>query len=723
MDDSRHFDLERYRALMSRYVDPSLPENRLFYDALEFSHGLHEGQYRKSGAPYITHPCAVAEVLAKEWHIRDPELLAAALLHDVVEDVAHVTLEDVEKRFGKMVAELVDGCTKLTRYRMDRAALKNMTYRKFFWSASRQLGVFVVKLADRLHNLRTLHYMPKSKRQRIAQETVEVYAPVAAKLSIFSVKRELYKLALSFLYPKKSRKILHALKQFRETPSARQSEEELHAIFADFPPSVEVRPRIKGLGSYYNPLRRTLDLANSENHLDFTLVVDSPDPLDCYTALGRVANSSFSPMRKTLRDFIASPKNNGYRSLHLRVHMGEQTYLVKIRTREMHRRATHGILYEWDPRDTLDENHYWKELSEFLRELGEYGGAGPQRKDLIRLSETDQEIFAFTPLGDVHYFPQRSVVLDFAYKIHSQLGDYCRGARVNRQLKSPLYELRDGDVVEILTSREPLDVDPDLEGRCRTPRARTAINRLVQQKLHAYALDAGRRIVEQELHRYGVSPEVLEGEWGRLIFQILNIKDAEDLCVQIGQHRISPHVLGYYLSGDSSPDPGGKAPAGTISGERNVLEVGELDKAIHKFAQCCNPYPAQQGVVAALSERGVAFHRRDCEVLEQELTRRKVDPSDLLEVKWVREPPWRHVLSFHLHASGETVSSLCAFLAGLPSSIVLRKLERAESRAREKATEMVVDLRSYAQAEAFFKALPDGKTLVERYSRKERLRR
>ncbi|NTW37785.1 MAG: HD domain-containing protein, partial [Syntrophobacteraceae bacterium] len=361
--DPHAFDLEHYESRMQRYLKKSR-DNHVFFEALRFAHDLHAGQRRKSGAPYISHPCAVAEILARELQFTDPVLLAASLLHDVVEDIPSVSLNDIEERFGGIVAELVDGCTKLTRRHLDRSVLRDMTHSKIFLSASRRLGVLVIKLADRLHNLRTLHYLAQAKRQRIAQETVEVYAPIAARFNIFPLKRELYHLALSFLYPRKSKKIMQFIREVRNSEPTTEADKRLQRIFADAGMDVQIRPRAKGLGSYYHHLKRTLDLANGENHIDFAIILQSERVLDCYTALGLV-NTHFTPIPRSLRDFISNSKNNGYQSLHVRVHDAGQNYLMKIRTPEMDRWATYGILREWDAQKSLSDEH-WQEVSELL---------------------------------------------------------------------------------------------------------------------------------------------------------------------------------------------------------------------------------------------------------------------------------------------------------------------------------------------------------------------
>jgi GTP diphosphokinase / guanosine-3',5'-bis(diphosphate) 3'-diphosphatase len=712
------FDVEHYRSRISKYLDLHNEENRIFFHALEYAAELHKGQRRRSGAPYITHPCAVAEILARELRFKDPHLLAAALLHDVVEDVPEITLEDIQYEFGDAVVELVDGCTKLTRHHLDRATLKDLTHSKIFLSASRRLGVLVIKLADRLHNLRTLHHLPQAKRQRIAQETIEVYAPIAAKFNIFPLKRELYHLALSYLYPRKSKKILQFIHSLRNSPEFQDIVQTLQEAFARASCPISLRPRPKGLGSYYDPIKRSLDIANVENSVDFAILLDSEDMVSCYTALG-IVNTTFSPIPRSLRDFIANPKNTGYRSLHVRIHSGGHNYLIKIRTRSMDEWATFGILTEWSAQKPLSDEH-WQEISELLRTIGEYGGAGPQRKALIRLSEAE-EIFVYSPKGDIYYLPKGSIVLDFAYRVHSELGDYCSGAMLNNEWVHPTHILKDGDSVEILTSSEPLEVDPDIENLCKTPKSRSAINKKLHQKRLSYAQRVGEQILLQELRRHGLSEDLLSGEDIHFVLEFLNLKDLPELLARVGQDLLSPHLILYYL-GPPSHESDSSADHKTIKSlpfERNTLSVSELDKAIHKFARCCNPYPGQDQLVAILSERGITFHRGDCTDLPQ---KHDLEPQQFLDVNWNRDVVWRHPLTFHVHVFLETLHSLVPALARAPSNIFIQNLESLIDRHDQPMVSLNVQLKDFSEAQRFFACLPNNRASIEDYGREEGLR-
>jgi guanosine-3',5'-bis(diphosphate) 3'-pyrophosphohydrolase len=707
------FDLEGYRSRMEHYLGGSDGANRTFFQALEFSHELHAGQVRKSGAPYISHPCAVAEILLRELKINDPALLAAALLHDIVEDIPQITLADIEEKFGATVAGLVDGCTKLTRYQMDRATLKDLTHSKIFLSASRRLGVLIIKLVDRLHNLRTLHYLKQSKRQRIAQETVEVYAPIAAILNIATLKRELYHLALCHLYPRKSKKILNLTRGLRNAPEVLEIESALKQAFAGLPFGVVLRPRVKGLGSYYDRLKRTLSLYNAENRVDFAIILDSANVLNCYHALG-IVSATFPPIPRTLRDFIANPKNNGYQSIHVRSNSKGLSYLIKIRTPDMDQKAIYGILSDWDSQKQLGDEH-WQEISELLRSIGEYIGAGPQRKALLRLSQSE-EIFAYTPVGDIHYFPKGSVVLDFAYKIHSELGENCQGALVNEIEVGPAHVLRDGDVVQIITSFTSLEIDPALEELCKTPKARAALNRRLHQKRIHYAQAIGRQILLQEIERHALNWDIMESEQAKLVMEILNIKELADLYAHIGQDQLSPHLFLYYFRGDGQqvPHQGRKQAANFgLPGEQNLIELGELDNAVHKFARCCRPYPGQQHLVAALSERGVSIHQHDC----FELKRYGMGPEDLLRVAWGKDSTWRHPLVFHVSVHHATISSLLPAIAKMPAYCRLQRLQNRSDSHGQPYVHLTAELHSLREARLLFEHLPVGESLIEWYGR------
>jgi GTP pyrophosphokinase len=417
-----------------------------------------------------------------------------------------------------------------------------------------------------------------------------------------------------------------------------------------------------------------------------------------------------------MRDFIASPKTNGYKSLHVRVHVGGQNYLIKIRTAEMDLWATYGIVHQWESEKSLSDER-WQEISELLRNIGEYGGAGPQRKALIRLSETE-EIFIYSPKGDIYYLPKDSVVLDFAYKIHSDLGDFCEGAMVNNEWAPPTQLLKDADTVEIVKSSECLDVDPGLEDLCKTPRARATINKRLQLKRRQHAQKVGHDILVQELRRHGMPLDLIEREETHLILEFLNIKDISELFARIGQDLISPHLVLYYLeSPRHHRDRPQQLPAdNTVAFERNILYMSELDKAIHKFARCCNPFPGQERVVATLSERGATFHLKDCKDLRN---RHDLQPQQLLDVIWQEEFLWKHPMMFHLQIFDVTQLSLVPCLAQQSPDTHIRSMESTVDKNDQPGVRLTIRFRSFGEAGRLFNCLPTDRMIVEDYGREE----
>jgi GTP pyrophosphokinase len=709
-----------YQRALARYLDQS-SHPQLISESLTFSYQHHLGYFRKSGEPYFNHPMAVAEILIREFKIKDPELIAAAFLHDLVEDVPSVTLLDIETQFGKTVAELVDGCTKLSLQKFDRATLSDLTHSKIFVSASRHLGVLLIKLADRLHNMRTLGSLAAPKRRRIAQETLRVYAPLAAKLNLFPIKRHLYNLALIQLFPRKSKKILKIIRTLRNASDIQNIVQELETAFSDLAVPVVVRPRVKGLGPYYSVERQTLDMKNAENQVDFTLVMDTEDPVLCYTGLG-IINNRFTPIPKSIRDYIANQKPNGYQGLHVRINNRGRDYLIKLRLKSMDAKATSGMIYEIDSNNPVYES-YLEELSDMLKNIGEYGGAGAQRKDLIQLS-SGEELFVFTPKGDIHYLPRGSIVLDFAYKIHSALGDYCGGAYINGRRVGITEVLKDRDIINIITSYEPMEADGDLEKKCVTAKARSAINKLVQRRRQMVAETIGKETLLQEIKRHGLPPSSLEDETISLILNFLHIKDLAGLYTRIGQDTVSSKMILYYLDhlrnpSDKTPDPAASTEAKTTSEVRNKLYVGEIEKAVHKFSKCCNPYPGEEGILAALSERGVAFHRKNCPNLNQS---KKLKDHKMLLVQWKDDACWAFPVLFEICIIGTDISSAISRMSPVASGILIHRVKIIpEKRPGVPATQVSVTLNGFQESRTFFSCFDEGCVSITSFGREKTL--
>ena len=696
--------MEDYRSYLAGYVDETIPENDIVFMALDFAVELHAGQKRKSNEPYIIHPLSVAQILRQDLGVRDPSILASALLHDVVEDVPHISLEDIREHFGTVISELVDGCTKMSLQRLDRTTLVDLTHSKLLLSSSRRLGILLIKMADRLHNIKTLEFLKKSKQRRIAQETIEIYAPLAAKLNLFSLKRELFQLALPYLYPKKSKRLLNATREILTSPEVFEIQRTIRQALSDFTCPFTIHPRAKSLSSYYSPVKRTLDLTNTENQVDFTITLETDNYLDCYTALGMVANL-FPPVPRTIRDFIATPKANGYQSIHIRISVNAREFLIKIRTEEMALAARQGILSQYDIKQSVGDR-YAQEISELFKDIGEYGGPAHQRKDLIRLAESN-EIFILTPKGDVHYLPRGSIVLDFAYKIHSNLGDHCRGAVINGKQNPLTCKLKDGDKVKILTATDPIDADPDLERLCQSPRAKSAVNKSLQKQRRQYACRIGKEILLQAMRFRGLPEDFLESEPLRLFLEFKNIDDIDLLYTRIGQDLLSPLEILYYME---TPAGAGKPPADQSAS----LNVADLKRGIHKFSNCCHPHPGQHEVIAALSERGVAFHRKECRNLD---IRHGLGPEKLLKVNWNFESQWQNPLKFDVRMRGKSLSESVMLLGLIPPGVEILQVENASNRRNIPDTLITLKLKNFNEARDFFACFETDSIAIKGYGR------
>ncbi len=688
-------------------------KGELILEAYNYASELHKHQKRKSGEPYIIHPLSVAVIIAEEFQILDVPLLSAALLHDVVEDVEGVSIKHIEERFGKSVAELVDGCTKVQFSETRRKEAKDRTHAKIFLSGSKRLGVIVIKLADRLHNLRTLDSLPAPKRHRIARETLDIYAPLAAKLNMYDVKRELYNWALNYLYPRKSKRVLSHIQQVGEDPNVLKIKEQMEKALDDFPAKVVVRCRTKGLGSYYNHERKTLDIHNAENFVDFTIVIYDEDHLLCYLALG-IINSIFPPQPKTIRDFIANPRVNGYRSLHARFNHLGNSCLVKIRTLEMDTWAHSGILRRWREDREFFRAEHDDEIAEFLQVIGAYGGPAPERKKLLAAS--DDEIEVYTPEKDTYILPKDSTVLDFAYKVHSDLGDRCYGARINnRRFARPVDIVQNGEIIEILTQKDPVDFDPEYEIICKTAKAKFNINRLIQKRRRLYAQKIGEDILLQFLKKRGVSSEILKQPQMWYILKRFGLKSDSELFMKIGQDLISLSQLEKALI-EVFPEFFDKEDKDTPLGfPEFCIFIDQLDNAIHKFAQCCKPFPGIDPCIAVLSERGVTFHRHGCRDL---VSRHGIPVERLFRVEWLVNRQWNDKLAFSVVIQDTPSGTV---LARWPHSRSFEILNLKQQRGKygRIQTSFTVVFQNMEEARDFFKGLTErfDRIFIEGYKK------
>ncbi|MBM9616261.1 bifunctional (p)ppGpp synthetase/guanosine-3',5'-bis(diphosphate) 3'-pyrophosphohydrolase [Desulfobulbus rhabdoformis] len=612
------FDLEAYRRVMLDFIGDG-PESQVFWKALDFAVDAHGDQWRRSGDPYIMHPCSVARILAEELDLRNPEILASALLHDTVEDVEEITDEVIREQFGPTVEAIVEGCTKVTHYSGDRQTFKKLVHRKIFSGAAAKLEVMIVKLADRLHNLRTLASMPKRKRQKIADETLDIYAPLATILGLFAIKRELYNLALAYKFPRQGSRLQMHINSLRNDPTVLAIVDNVQKAIEEEGLKGTVTLRTKGLWGYYD-VRNHILIKEIESPQEMLILMDTRS--ECYQALG-VLNRIYPPIPRTIRDFIASPKPSGYQGLHARPNIDGRKYLFKIRTKDMARRAQRGMIREWTS-DTRINNRYFREIQEMFDILGSDDSVS--YRDMIAASGR-KEIYTYTPQGDLICLPVNSILLDFAFRVHTAIGHTCIGGMIGKQKVKPDQQLRDGSVIKVLRQKDEVNFDPALQMLCQTPKARSELSKAFRKRREAVSRQIGASVLSQELRRYGVPFEVLEKEEMVDIMTYFGIDSLDELYLQVGEGRVRLRELIYEIrNGLYVGRPTLFQPTGVF----NRVDLVTLDPVVLKSSACCKPGPLDKGVIGLLSERGLSLHRKDCSQLQKV----KFQREDAVEVRW-----------------------------------------------------------------------------------------
>ncbi len=617
------FDLEHYRTQMRKYIS-GRPFEQVFWDALDFATDAHDDQWRRSGDAYILHPCSVARILAEEMDITEPEILAAALLHDTVEDVEEVTSEVVGKKFGSYVQAIVEGCTKVTHLSGSKQAHSQQVHRKIFSGAALRPEVMLVKLADRLHNLRTLSAMPRNKRQRIADETLDIYAPLATVFGLFNMKREMYNLALSFKFPKQSVKLSNYIRQLGESSKSRDIIENLRIAANDAELTADISMRLKDLWAYFDTTNRIL-LKKIETPVEVLVRVESV--ADCYSALG-VINQTFRPIPRTIRDFIANPKPTGYQGLHARAIIQGQRYLFKVRTSEMARKAQRGLFRNWNSKSGK-QGKFILELREMLDIIGSDDTVS--YRDLIAAGGK-KEIYTYTPQGDLICLPIRSTVLDFAFRVHTEIGRSCTGAMIRNRQVGADYRLKDGQMIRIIRSKEPVVFDQQMLQLCQTPKARSELSRSFRIRGQRVAQDIGMATLLQEMRRYGLPRDLLEKEEMSRVLLAFNLKSKETFYSKIGRGLIRlpeaiEQIRDELFEGNSflvKP-----------TGEFNKIILDTLDPVFIKLSSCCKPNPADKSNCALLTDNWLSVHHKNCPRLQEINFQRE----DAVDISWERDTP------------------------------------------------------------------------------------
>jgi len=624
--------------------DPPIEARRLLQRAYEFARAAHDGQDRESQEPFIAHPLNVATILADLK--LDPAAVAAALLHDVVEDT-NVTIEDLCQYFGDEVAKLVDGVTKLEQIdQLSYMSHRTLKYgeaeslRKMFLAMVDDIRVVLIKLADRLHNMRTISALPQAKQRSIAEETLEIYAPLADRLGIWQLKWELEDLAFKVLEPKQYHEIssvLGARQQEREQYVQQQVdilERELKAVGI----TAEVEGRPKHIYSVYNKAQK--------EHLNFDQINDivglrviANNRSECYSVLG-VAHNIWHPTNKPsgepgFKDYIGMPKENGYQSLHTHVLNRDGKLLeVQIRTKEMHRVAEYGVAAHWKYKEGAKDDIELENRIALLRQLIEWRQEVTTAQEFVDSLKTDvfqDRVYVFSPKGEVFDLPAGSTPIDFAYLVHTEIGHRCRGAKVNGRLVSLNYPLQSGDQVEILTTKRggpSRDWLTPVLNYTKTARARQKIRQWFRRQNRTENIARGREQLEKELKRLGVNHDQSYESIAKLFgFDKLDDFLAAIGCGDINAQQIATKVLQAQreeheeeLKLPEVAPPPLSTPGIMVRGVGNLLT---------RLARCCNPLPGDDIIGYVTRGRGVTIHRKDClNVLRREDTER------FIEVDW-----------------------------------------------------------------------------------------
>ncbi len=625
---------------IKRYY-PDMEDWELVEKAYNFSLEAHSGQLRESGESYITHPLGVAMLLT-ELEL-DLVTIIAGLMHDVVEDTP-VTLEEIRREFGEEVAALVDGVTKLSRLDFtSKEEQQAETLRKMFIAMAQDIRVVLIKLADRTHNLRTLRYLNTHKQKEIARETLEIYAPLAHRLGIYMIKWELEDLAFRYMQPEEYFQLVDKLAKKR-----REREKFINRIIwilqdylSESSIEAEIQGRPKHLFSIYNKMKNQgKDLNEIYDLTAIRIIVDTVK--DCYHTLG-IVHTIWKPIPGRFKDFIAMPKPNMYQSLHTTVFAAENELAeIQIRTWDMHRTAEYGIAAHWRYKEKAKDDEVMDDKLTWLRQLLEWQHDYRDARDFIKDLKGDlftDEVFVFTPKGDVIDLPSGSVTLDFAYKIHTDVGNRCTGAKVNGRLVSLDYQLKTGDMVEVVTSKQG-SPSRDWLKLVKTSHAKNKIRNWFKKERREENIEKGREMLEREIRRINIEQRIsLKSDLLEEVGRSFNIHSVEDLYGAIGYGGVTVNQVISRLREEYNRKYGQQDKEKALPEIKPVkrpksssvgVSIDGMDNLLIRVARCCNPVPGDEIVGFITRGRGVSVHRRDCPNLAQ----KSIDKDRFLEASW-----------------------------------------------------------------------------------------
>jgi GTP pyrophosphokinase len=633
--------------------DPSLDGSWLMR-VYEVANKAHEGQRRASGESYIEHPLAVAGILADLE--MDRQTIAAALLHDVVEDTS-ITTEQVASEFGDEIANLVDGVTKLTRIpyqSKEEAQVENL--RKMFMAMAKDIRVIIIKLADRLHNMRTLGSLGASKQQAIARETLDIYTPIAHRLGIWKIKWEMEDLCLRHVDPEGYREIVERIAKTRQE---RESNVEsailrLQDEFRELGINAEIQGRPKHFYSIYTKMKKGRDFSTIYDLTAIRIIVDSVK--DCYAALGTV-HAMWTPLPGRFKDYIAMPKPNMYQSLHTTVVGPEGEPLeIQIRTWEMHRTSEYGIAAHWRYKEGGKADQFENKLS-WLRALLEW------QKDMrdsrvfmenLKLDLFDSQVFIFSPRGDVFSMPAGATPLDFAYAVHTDVGNHCVGARVNGRIVPLEHGLANGDICEILVNKSSGHPSLDWLTIVKTSSAKHKIKQWFRKEQREENVLVGQEAIEKELARQHMSFANLSGEIIERIANRMNYTTPADLFAAVGfgdasatsvVNRIKDELKSSNVV-EFQPITRPPSVSRRVARKTSGIRIAGVDDVLVRLSKCCSPVPGDPIIGYVTIGKGVSVHRADC----PNVAYMTATPERMLEATWAGKTEITHAVDIEMEA-------------------------------------------------------------------------
>lgn len=613
-------------------------DRELLLSAYKYAEMMHEGQKRASGEPYFTHPCSVAEILINLG--MDTQSIAAAFLHDVIEDTS-ATKEDIKSRFGDEILTLVDGVTKLDKISFASHEEEDAeNFRKIFVAMANDVRVIIIKLADRLHNMRSLNYLSDERQQRIAKETLEIFTPLAGRLGISQIKCELEDLCLKYLDPESYEYLVANIHQklAERRTFVEKVVAEIRELLEESKISGEVFGRPKHFYSIYKKMKNQGKSLDQIYDLSAVRVILATTE-ECYEVLGKI-HKQWKPVPGRIKDYIAVPKRNLYQSLHTTVvtEFG-QPFEIQIRTQEMHKMAEYGIAAHWKYKEQKTSETGFDQRLSWIRDVMDWQGSLNDSKEFVDSLKTDlysNELLVFTPHGKVISLPLEATPIDFAYAIHSEVGNRCTGAKVNSRIVQLNSALHTGDVVEIITSPNSKGPSWDWLKYVKSGSARAKIRQFFKKEMKDDNAKTGRAMLEAEAKRRGYNlADILTEESFKKLSNKLVFASVNEMMASVGYGAVSVNqvifkLIDYYKKEIPKPaeflttEKLRNTPAGSVS-------VKGMSGLLVKFANCCNPVPGDDIVGFVSRGRGVIVHRKDCPNIKNE------DENRLLPANWTGE--------------------------------------------------------------------------------------